>query len=147
LRTLGRILSTGHDHSWFILTQSIIENEFALSGSEQNPDLTAKGLKLTASRIAPGAPGPVEAFKQHGVDFVVRDNLRDLVEGMNRIARGPELEFGQIERQIVARDREVWHQFSKRRPADGCRQRVTLPRRQVADRAPGIAYWTPATDL
>ena len=113
LRTLRRILSTGHDYSWFILTQSIIEKEFALSGSEQNPDLTAKDIRLTASRIGPGAPGPIEAFKQHGVDFVVRDNLRDLVDGMNAIARGPKLEFGHIERQILARDREVQHGYSK----------------------------------
>jgi predicted oxidoreductase len=27
---------------WFILTQKIIEKEFALSGSEQNPDITSK---------------------------------------------------------------------------------------------------------
>jgi uncharacterized protein len=113
LRSLRRILATGYDYSWFILTQSIIEKEFALSGSEQNPDLTGKDWKLTASRIAPGAPRPVEAFKRHGVDFVVRDNLRDLIAGMNELARGPELDLGYIERQIVARDREVEHRFSK----------------------------------
>ena len=43
LGTLKRILATGHSHSWFILTQKIIEKEFALSGSEQNPDLTEGG--------------------------------------------------------------------------------------------------------
>ena len=113
LRTLRRILSTSHDYSWFILTQSIIEKEFALSGSEQNPDLTEKDMKLTASRVAPGAPAPIEAFKQNGVDFVVRNSLPDLVAGMNEIARGPKLDFGHIERQIVARDREVGHRYSK----------------------------------
>jgi predicted oxidoreductase len=38
--TLGQlhyIMGTGYDYSWFILTQSIIKKEFALSGSEQNP--------------------------------------------------------------------------------------------------------------
>ena len=43
--TLGQlqyIMSTGYDYSWFVLTQSIIKKEFALSGSEQNPDLTGK---------------------------------------------------------------------------------------------------------
>jgi predicted oxidoreductase len=113
LRTLRRILTTGHDYSWFILTRSIIEKEFVLSGSEQNPDLTGKDLRLTASRIRPGAPGPIEALKRHGVDFVVRENLRDLVHGMNAIARGPKLDIGHIERQILARDREVSHRFSK----------------------------------
>jgi predicted oxidoreductase len=113
LRTLRRVLCTGYDYSWFILTQSIIEKEFALSGSEQNPDLTGKDMKLTASRVAPGAPAPVEAFKRNGVDFVVRNSLRDLVAGMNQIARGPKLDFDHIERQIVARDREVGHRYSK----------------------------------
>lgn len=113
LRTLRRILRTGHDYSWFILTQSIIEKEFALSGSEQNPDLTGKDIRLTARRMRPGAPGPIEAFMQHGVDFVVRENLRDLVRGMNEIARGPKLDFARTERQLMARDREMRHRFSK----------------------------------
>jgi hypothetical protein len=114
LRTLQRILSTGYDYSWFILNQSIIAKEFALSGSEQNPDVTAKDLKLLArSRLASGAPAPVEAFKRHGVDFVVRDSLRSLVAGMNELARGPHLDHDHIERQILARDREVANRFSK----------------------------------
>ena len=74
---MKQILAAGHDYSWFVLTQSIIEKEFALSGSEQNPDITGKDLKFLAqSRLAKGAPGPVEAFKQHGVDFVVADDPR-----------------------------------------------------------------------
>ena len=77
-----------------MLTQSIIEKEFALSGSEQNPDMTGKDLKLLLkSRLAKGAPGPVEAFKEHGDDFVVADNLPDLVAGMNRLSRGPQLDL------------------------------------------------------
>jgi hypothetical protein len=114
LGTLRRILSTGYDYSWFILTESIIEKEFALSGSEQNPDITGKDVKLTAmSRVSSGAPGPIEAFKQHGVDFVVRDGLRELVDGMNALARGPQLDHDAVERQVLARDREVAHRYSK----------------------------------
>jgi uncharacterized protein len=114
LGTLRRILSTGHDYSWFILTQSIIEKEFALSGSEQNPDVTGKDVKLLLkSRVASRAPGPVEAFKQHGVDFVVRDDLRSLVAGMNALARGPQLDYDHIERQVLARDREVANRYTK----------------------------------
>jgi uncharacterized protein len=114
LGTLKRVFSTGHDYSWFILNESIIGKEFALSGSEQNPDVTGKDLKLAArSRIGRGAPGPVEAFKRHGVDFVVRENLADLVAGMNEIARGPQLNREQIERQILARDREVANKYGK----------------------------------
>jgi predicted oxidoreductase len=114
LRTLQRILSTGHDHSWFVLTQSIIEKEFALSGSEQNPDVTGKDVKLLLkSRLAKGAPGPVEAFKRHGVDFVVRDTLPELVAGMNELARGPQVDLDHVRRQIEARDRELDNRFGK----------------------------------
>ena len=112
--TMREILSTGYDYSWFVLTQSIIEKEFALSGSEQNPDITGKDLKLTfKSRAAKGAPGPVEAFKRHGVDFVVADTLPELVRGMNEITRGPELDLADLERQIIARDRELDNKYSK----------------------------------
>ncbi|MFC4372779.1 FAD-binding dehydrogenase [Nocardia halotolerans] len=112
--TMRQILSTGYDYSWFVLDQTIIEKEFALSGSEQNPDITGKDLKLTLrSRVAKGAPGPVEAFKKHGVDFVVADSLAELVDGMNAIARGPRLDVADMERQIVARDREVANTFTK----------------------------------
>jgi uncharacterized protein len=112
--TMRQILSTGYDYSWFVLNQSIIEKEFALSGSEQNPDITGKDLKFTVrSRLAKGAPGPVEAFKQHGVDFVVADSLTELVDGMNDIARGPKLDATALEHQIVGRDREVANSFSK----------------------------------
>lgn len=112
--TMKAILSTGYDYSWFVLTQSIIEKEFALSGSEQNPDITGKDLALTLrSRVAKGAPGPVEAFKRHGVDFVVADTLGELVAGMNKITRGPRLELADLERQIVARDRELANKYGK----------------------------------
>lgn len=114
LSTLKRILATGHDHSWFILNQTIIEKEFALSGSEQNPDITGKDLRLALrSRFAAGAPGPVEAFKRHGVDFAVRDNLRDLVNDMNAIAGGPYLSYQHIEDQALARDRQFANDFGK----------------------------------
>jgi predicted oxidoreductase len=113
-RTLKRILQTGYDYSWFILNQTIISKEFTLSGSEQNPDFTGKDLKATAkSRAASGPPPPVQAFKDHGVDFVVKDNLRDLVAGMNELARGPSLDYDLLERQLVARDREVANRYSK----------------------------------
>ncbi|WP_394618857.1 FAD-binding dehydrogenase [Lentzea sp. JNUCC 0626] len=99
------LLASGYDYSWMVLTQSIIEKEFALSGSEQNPDITGKSIPdALKSRLTKGAPGPVEAFKQHGVDFVVANTLRELVDGMNKIARGPQIEHADLERQIRARD-------------------------------------------
>ncbi|MFS3128359.1 FAD-binding dehydrogenase [Nocardioides sp. Bht2] len=114
LGTMKEILATGHDYSWFVLTQKIIEKEFALSGSEQNPDITSKDLKfMLKSRLAKGAPGPVERFKEHGEDFVVADSLDELVAGMNAIARGPQLDVEHLRRQITARDRELDNEFSK----------------------------------
>lgn len=114
LGTLKHILSTGFDYSWFILSQKIIEKEFALSGSEQNPDLTSgKWLAVIRSRLAGGAPGPVEAFKQHGEDFIVRDNLPELVAQMNALVGEERLAYGRIHHQIVARDREMDNPFSK----------------------------------
>ncbi|MFI7001055.1 FAD-binding dehydrogenase [Nocardia sp. NPDC050175] len=136
MSTMKEILATGYDYSWFVLTQSIIEKEFALSGSEQNPDITGKDLKFTLkSRLAKGAPGPVEAFKQHGVDFVVADNLRELVAGMNKIARGPQLDYDALEQQIVARDREVANKYSK----DSQLMAITNARQFLGDKVSRVA--------
>ena len=113
LGTLEHIVSTGHAHSWFVLTQRIIEKEFALSGSEQNPDLTGKDLKLLADRLGSGAPAPVEAFKQHGADFVVADTLPELFDGMQALSPDVPIDRANIEREIIAPDRELDNDFSK----------------------------------
>jgi uncharacterized protein len=86
LGQLAHLRQTGHDHSWFVLDQSIIRKEFALSGSEQNPDLTGRSWRLVARRaIGKRAPAPVEAFKAKGEDFVVAGDLDALVAAMNRL--------------------------------------------------------------
>jgi len=113
LGTLGAILRTGYDYSWFVLTQKIIEKEFALSGSEQNPDLTDRDVRQVLGRVRPGAPAPVEKFKQHGADFVVRDDLRSLVDGMNALTDQPLLSYDDVERTVLARDREMANAFTK----------------------------------
>jgi uncharacterized protein len=113
LGTLETIQKTGYSYSWFILTQKIIEKEFALSGSEQNPDLTGKSVSKVLSRALPGAPGPVKAFMDKGEDFVIADNLADLVTGMNKLTEEKLLNLDEIERQIRARDREIENTFTK----------------------------------
>ena len=114
LGTLDILRKTGHDHSWFILTQAIIEKEFALSGQEQNPDLTGKSIReLLRQRLAKGATGPVEAFKEKGEDFVVADTLEELVDGMNALTAEPLLDATSIRRQIESRDREMDNDFTK----------------------------------
>ncbi|WP_286171140.1 FAD-binding dehydrogenase [Lentibacillus populi] len=113
LGTLEAIQKTGYDYSWFILTQKIIEREFALSGSEQNPDLTEQSIKKVFSRILPGAPSPVQAFMDKGEDFVIADNIDNLVIGMNKLIGEKRLKAEHVERQILARDREMDNPFTK----------------------------------
>lgn len=114
LSTLKRILSTGRDHSWFVLTQKIIEKEFALSGSEQNPDLTSgEWLQVVRSRRGKGAPPPVEAFKRNGEDFIVSSSLGELVAGMNRLVGEELIDHDRLEAQIAARDRQIDNPFAK----------------------------------
>jgi len=113
LGTLEAIQKTGYDYSWFILTQKIIEKEFALSGSEQNPDLTGKSIVQVLSRALPGAPGPVKAFMEQGEDFLVATHLPELVSGMNKLTGDNLLNLADIERQIKARDRELDNKFTK----------------------------------
>jgi predicted oxidoreductase len=114
LGTLEHLRGTGYDHSWFVLTQSMIEKEFALSGSEQNPDLTGKSIReLLKQRLGKGATAPVEAFKAQGADFVVADTLDELLAGMRKLSSGVKLDAGNIRREIEARDREFDNTFSK----------------------------------
>jgi predicted oxidoreductase len=132
--TLGQlhyIMSTGYDYSWFILTQSIIKKEFALSGSEQNPDLTGKSWRMTLKRATnKGAPAPVEAFKQNGADFIVRDNLADLVSAMNALSGDNLLQHDHIKAQIEARDREMSNPYVK----DAQVMNIHNARRYIGDR-------------
>ncbi|NRG47600.1 FAD-binding dehydrogenase [Bacillus sp. CRN 9] len=113
LGTLQAIQRTGYDYSWFILTEKIIEKEFALSGSEQNPDLTEKSIKKVLSRLSPGPTKPVKAFMENGEDFIVRDNLADLVAGMNKLTGDHLLRLEEVKQQILARDREMENAFTK----------------------------------
>ncbi|WP_030158125.1 MULTISPECIES: FAD-binding dehydrogenase [unclassified Glycomyces] len=113
LGTLEHIMTTGHEYTWFVLTQKILEKEFALSGSEQNPDLTGKDVKLLLKRITPGAPGPVEAFKRHGADFAVAETLPELVAKMNGITGEGLLDFATVKAAVEARDAEMANTFTK----------------------------------
>ncbi|MEA2341640.1 MAG: uncharacterized protein QOG11_1717, partial [Solirubrobacteraceae bacterium] len=112
--TLAHIGRSGHEHTWFVATHKIVEKEFALSGSEQNPDLTGKDIRLLATRVKAGMAAPVQAFVDRGEDFVVARTLPELVAGMNRITGGtPELDLATVEREIVCRDRAIANEFGK----------------------------------
>jgi len=136
LATLEHLRKTGFDWSWFILTQKIIEKEFALSGSEQNPDLTGRSWRLTIKqRLLPGAPGPVEAFKRRGADFVVASNLRELVDKMNRLTGEPLLDYAQVEREVRLRDWQLENKFAK----DAQIMAIHNARRYLGDRLARVA--------
>ncbi|MDQ6715843.1 MAG: FAD-binding dehydrogenase [Actinomycetota bacterium] len=113
LGTLQHLRGTGHDHSWFVLTQKIIEKEFALSGSEQNPDLTGRSVPQVLGRIRPGAPPPVQAFVDQGSDFVTAVTVSELVAKMSALTPDAPLDPVEIERQILERDRQVDNDFAK----------------------------------
>ncbi|WP_285725185.1 FAD-binding dehydrogenase [Psychromicrobium xiongbiense] len=125
-----------HDHSWFIVTERMIEKEFALSGSEQNPDITNRDRKLLlTTRLLRGAPGPVEAFKQKGADFVVARDLRTLVDRMNALTDMPLLDAARIEEQIRQRDAEMANPFTKDVQVMG----IHNARRYLGDRLTRVA--------
>jgi predicted oxidoreductase len=114
LGTLAHIGQTGYEHTWFVTTHRIVGKEFALSGSEQNPDLTNKDIRKLLGRAGSGLPGPVQAFVDKGEDFVTARTLPELVAGMNRITGGePKVDLAVVEREVVARDREITNPFTK----------------------------------
>ncbi|MFE5805986.1 FAD-binding dehydrogenase [Streptomyces sp. NPDC056491] len=113
LGTLDHIMKTGHDHTWFVLNQRIIGKEFALSGSEQNPDLTGKSIRDVFTRARQAVPGPVKAFMDNGADFVVERDLSALVRGMNAVTKEDLLDEAAVRGEIVARDREIANPFTK----------------------------------
>ncbi|EMF51367.1 MULTISPECIES: FAD-binding dehydrogenase [Streptomyces] len=113
LGTLEHIMRTGYDYTWFVLDQKIIGKEFALSGSEQNPDLTGKSVKDVFIRARADVPAPVKAFMDKGVDFVVEKDLGSLVRGMNALTKEPLIDEAELRHEIVSRDREVANPFTK----------------------------------
>ncbi|MEV6650641.1 FAD-binding dehydrogenase [Streptomyces sp. NPDC051219] len=113
LGTLEHITRSGYDYTWFVLDQRIIGKEFALSGSEQNPDLTGKSVRDVLARARVDVPGPVRAFMDNGVDFVVEKDLSALVRGMNALTKEPLIDEAELRREITARDRETENPFTK----------------------------------
>ncbi|MYV43654.1 FAD-binding dehydrogenase [Streptomyces sp. SID1328] len=141
LSTLRHLRTTediaGHDHSWFVLTRKIIEKEFALSGSEQNPDITAKDRKavLRDRVLGKGAPGPVRAFLDKGEDFVTAGTLEELVARMNGLTGEALLDPAEVRRQIEARDLQMANPYSKDSQVQGIRN----ARRYIGDRLGRVA--------
>lgn len=131
LGTLEYIASSGYDYTWFLLNAKIIEKEFALSGQEQNPDLTGRSMRqLLRSRVQSGPPGPVQAFLDRGADFVSAHSLRELVDAMNELPDVQPLDYERVEAAVTARDREVANKFTK----DGQITAIRAARGYLGDR-------------
>jgi predicted oxidoreductase len=126
LHTLGSITASGYDYSWFVTTQKIVDKEFALSGSEQNPDLTGKNLWLLLSRVWQ-TPEPIQKFQRYGADFVTAATLPELVTGMNRLTGNSLINLESLKRQIEARDREIDNAYSKDAQVQGIRNALSYP--------------------
>ncbi|MGV9878893.1 FAD-binding dehydrogenase [Streptomyces sp. NPDC003006] len=113
LQTLRHTNLTGYAHSWVIMTHSMLDKEFELSGSEQNPDLTGKNPLLMLLRLHKSSLAPIRAFLEHGEDLVTRDRLPALVQAMNNLTPQAPLEYERVEREVLARDRQVINDYSK----------------------------------
>jgi predicted oxidoreductase len=136
LGTLRHIQGTGRDYTWFVLTRKIIEKEFALSGSEQNPDTTSKSKRaVLRERLGSGPPSPVQAFMDHGEDFIVERSLPQLVRRMNALAGEDLIDRAALEAQIVARDRQLANPYGK----DGQVTAIHAARAYTADKITRVA--------
>lgn len=113
LSSLEHIVKSGHGYSWFVLSRAIIKKEFALSGSEQNPDLTNKSIAGVLSRLGKGLPPPVQAFMDKGADFIVDADIRSLGRRMNALVGTDLIDPEALAAEITARDREIDNPFSK----------------------------------
>jgi predicted oxidoreductase len=143
LGTLEYIAKSGYDYTWFVLNAKIIGKEFGLSGQEQNPDLTRRSVRqLIASRAGSGAPGPVQAFVEKGVDFVTANSLRDLVSAMNALPDVAALDYATVADEVTARDREVVNKFTK----DGQITAIRAAREYLGDRLGRVVPPHPLVD-
>ncbi|NDL58265.1 FAD-binding dehydrogenase [Phytoactinopolyspora mesophila] len=130
LAAVGHIARSGHGHSWLVLNRRIASKEFALSGSEQNPDLTGRDIRGVLERRGSVMTGPVGEFLRRGADFVIRNTVSELVEGMNERTDEPLIEAGVLEREIAGRD----GQFRAGLGKDAQLAAIRAARRYVGDR-------------
>jgi len=114
LATLEHLRRSGFDHSWFILNRRIAAREFALSGSEQNPDISSGRWGPVLRRVRAGMPPPVQSFLDHGEDFIVESAPAALVRRMNALTGSrPPLDPAKIEALIRTRDGQLDNPFGK----------------------------------
>lgn len=143
LGTLQHITTRGYPYTWFVLNRSIIKREFALSGSEQNPDLTGRNIGLVLKRLGKQVQAPVRAFMERGADFVVRDSLPALVEGMNQLTGTSLVSLDTLEREVRDRDAQLHMRGGK----DPQLALIHAARRYFSERVMRIAAPAPLLDV
>lgn len=112
LGTLQEATARG-DHSWFVLDEATIAKEFALSGSEQNADLTGKDVAALSKRLRPGPTPEVQAFIDAGLDIVVADTVANLARRMNELVGAARIDASELMQVITARDEQVASKLGK----------------------------------
>jgi len=135
LGALQHVTARGDDHSWFVLDRTILGKEFALSGSEQNPDLTGRDVGLLLQRVRRDAVGPVEAFAELSPEFVAAATPADLAAGMNELTGTSRIDPGALTRTIEARDAQVATGLGKDLQVTA----TAMARRYVVDRTIRVA--------
>ena len=134
--TLDHLRHTGFDHSWFVLNRSLAGKEFALSGSEQNLDLTERRYRDVLRRPVTKVQPSVQAFLDHGEDWLTADTLGELVAKMNALEPDTPVDAAHLERQVVERDRQVDNPFTK----DAQVAAIRVARRYRGDRLTKRAF-------
>ncbi|MBO3095735.1 FAD-binding dehydrogenase [Cellulomonas dongxiuzhuiae] len=135
LGALRHVTSRGDDHSWFVLDRTILGKELALSGSEQNPDLTGRDVGLLLQRVRRGAVGPVETFADRSPEFVAAATPAELAAGMNALTGTSRIDADALARTIAARDAQVTTGLGKDLQVTA----TAMARRYVVDRAIRVA--------
>ncbi len=131
LGTLRHITSTGFAHSWLVLDRRTIGPEFALSGSEQNADLTGKSVTLLArSRAGKGPTPAVQAFLDRGADFLTDPTVEGLVGRMNELVGADLVSAADVRETIELRDGQVRTGLGK----DPQITAIAAARRYIGDR-------------
>jgi uncharacterized protein len=147
LGALRHVINSGYDYSWFVLDQATVSAEIALSGSEQNGDLTGRDMRRLAGRVRSGPTPEVRAFQQVGVDFVSADSVLELAAQMNQLV-GEHLIDGQALQQTIeahdlqirsglGKDPQVVATAAARRFLGDRLMRVVTPHELLNPKAPG----------
>ena len=67
------------------------------------------------SKVGPGTHVAIQNFMDHGEDWIIADDLEQLVKGMNELVGedNPQIELADLRRQIDDRDSQVENSFGK----------------------------------